>query len=195
MYACGVSCGHDQSEPGDPDEPHTPSPSRRSPSRRSKTNANEKMASPKDGEKDSPKPPSSKKPERRKSGSASKNPPSTPIPERQFRSTKQRYRHNERKTFSGLNLTDQYFKYRRTDADAIVEYDMDEEDTAWLDLVNKARADQRLSHITEALFETAIDRLEKEAFELAAGMDHDPTQDLYVATIHGMGFTLRYAGF
>ncbi|KAJ1926393.1 hypothetical protein IWQ60_003837 [Tieghemiomyces parasiticus] len=47
-----------------------------------------------------------------------------------------------------------------------VEYDMDEEDRAWLDLVNAQRARSGLNPIPTNLFETLIDCLEKEWFDL-----------------------------
>ena len=42
--------------------------------------------------------------------------------------------------------------------DAEVEYDMDEEDVAWLKLMNNKRSNDNLDLITEAQFELLMDR-------------------------------------
>merc|ERR1712142_306778 len=48
--------------------------------------------------------------------------------------------------------------------DQEVEYDMDEEDVAWLKLMNGRRVNDQLSKITEDQFELLMDRLEKESY-------------------------------
>ena len=48
--------------------------------------------------------------------------------------------------------------------DAEVEYDMDEEDVAWLRLMNNKRSNDNLDQITEDQFELLMDRLEKESY-------------------------------
>lgn len=48
--------------------------------------------------------------------------------------------------------------------DGEVEYDMDEEDGCWLDLINKRRQDQGLSKVLVDTFELLMDRLEKESY-------------------------------
>ncbi|KAF6201871.1 hypothetical protein GE061_004267 [Apolygus lucorum] len=50
------------------------------------------------------------------------------------------------------------------DLDGEVEYDMDEEDSAWLDLINKVRHEQSLTPVTVDVFELLMDRLEKESY-------------------------------
>ncbi|BES98674.1 Bromodomain and Hypothetical proteinD finger-containing protein [Nesidiocoris tenuis] len=50
------------------------------------------------------------------------------------------------------------------DLDGEVEYDMDEEDAAWLNLINNSRRDQSLSPVTVDVFELLMDRLEKESY-------------------------------
>uniref|UniRef100_A0A914XI71 Uncharacterized protein n=1 Tax=Plectus sambesii TaxID=2011161 RepID=A0A914XI71_9BILA len=47
--------------------------------------------------------------------------------------------------------------------DKLIEYDMDEEDYAWLDLINDKRKKQKLPLVTETSFEYVMDRLEKES--------------------------------
>ncbi|KAJ1978761.1 hypothetical protein H4R35_001777 [Dimargaris xerosporica] len=47
-----------------------------------------------------------------------------------------------------------------------IEYDMDEEDQSWLDLVNRRRTQQGLNAAPRYLFEKTMDRLEKEWFDL-----------------------------
>ncbi|CAD0204447.1 unnamed protein product [Chrysodeixis includens] len=65
--------------------------------------------------------------------------------------------------------------------DGEVEYDVDEEDTAWLALVNKTRAKQNLPPVTVDTLELLMDRLEKESYfqatqngqQTAATVDED----------------------
>ena len=45
-----------------------------------------------------------------------------------------------------------------------VEYDMDEEDVAWLNIINEKRSSENLSKISEDNFELLMDRLEKESY-------------------------------
>eukprot|EP00051_Salpingoeca_urceolata_P018466 m.259238 g.259238 ORF g.259238 m.259238 type:complete len:1155 (-) comp19203_c0_seq3:429-3893(-) len=46
----------------------------------------------------------------------------------------------------------------------IVEYDVDDEDEAWLRLINKRRAKEGMSKVTEVQFEALMDKLEKESY-------------------------------
>ena len=46
--------------------------------------------------------------------------------------------------------------------DTVVEYDMDEQDVAWLAIYNQERKNHNLPEITESVFEVMIDRIEKE---------------------------------
>ena len=48
--------------------------------------------------------------------------------------------------------------------DETVEYDMDEEDVAWLNIINEKRSQESLSKIKEDQFELLMDRLEKESY-------------------------------
>ena len=48
--------------------------------------------------------------------------------------------------------------------DEEVEYDMDEEDVAWLNIINEKRASESLNKIHEDQFELLMDRLEKESY-------------------------------
>lgn len=47
-----------------------------------------------------------------------------------------------------------------------VEYDMDEQDQEWLDLVNEERKKSQVGPVSSEIFEILMDRLEKEWFEL-----------------------------
>lgn len=50
------------------------------------------------------------------------------------------------------------------DLDAEVEYDMDEEDIAWLDMINEKRRADGHSSVSADAFELLVDRLEKESY-------------------------------
>lgn len=52
--------------------------------------------------------------------------------------------------------------------DGEVEYDLDEEDTTWLDIINEKRAENSLNEISTDVLELLIDRLEKESYFQAA---------------------------
>ncbi|ORZ16877.1 PHD-zinc-finger like domain-domain-containing protein [Absidia repens] len=54
-----------------------------------------------------------------------------------------------------------------------VEYDMDEQDDAWLQMLNVERKANRLGHVSCSFFENVIDKLEKEWFDL---VKHIPKQ-------------------
>lgn len=65
-----------------------------------------------------------------------------------------------------------YYKYcERTaeDLDEEVEYDMDEEDYAWLDLINEKRKSEGISQVSHNLFEFLMDRFEKESYLATQG--------------------------
>lgn len=60
-----------------------------------------------------------------------------------------------------------YYRYIEKppeDLDAEVEYDMDEEDLAWLDMVNEKRRADGHSSVSADTFELLVDRLEKESY-------------------------------
>lgn len=48
--------------------------------------------------------------------------------------------------------------------DEMVEYDMDEEDYAWLDFINEQRKSDNIAPVSQEVFETLMDRLEKESY-------------------------------
>lgn len=48
--------------------------------------------------------------------------------------------------------------------DAEVEYDMDEEDAIWLNLINEQREENGLPSVPPDMFELLMDRLEKESY-------------------------------
>lgn len=53
---------------------------------------------------------------------------------------------------------------------AEVEYDLDEEDCAWLDLVNEQRESEDLEPVQLADLQLLMDRLEKESFFQASAV-------------------------
>ncbi|KFP54970.1 Bromodomain and PHD finger-containing protein 3, partial [Cathartes aura] len=60
-----------------------------------------------------------------------------------------------------------YYRYIEKppeDLDVEVEYDMDEEDLAWLEMVNEKRKDDGYGTISADTFELLVDRLEKESY-------------------------------
>uniref|UniRef100_A0A3Q0S260 Bromodomain and PHD finger containing 3 n=1 Tax=Amphilophus citrinellus TaxID=61819 RepID=A0A3Q0S260_AMPCI len=59
-----------------------------------------------------------------------------------------------------------YYRYIETSAEeeAEAEYDMDEEDTAWLEMVNADRTSEGYSAVSPETFERLLDRLEEEAY-------------------------------
>nr|XP_054602137.1 bromodomain and PHD finger-containing protein 3 [Nothobranchius furzeri] len=63
-----------------------------------------------------------------------------------------------------------YYRYIECSPDeqeAKAEYDMDDEDTAWLDMVNAGRTSEYLSAVSPDTFELLVDRLEEEAYREA----------------------------
>ncbi|XP_044299705.1 bromodomain and PHD finger-containing protein 3 isoform X4 [Varanus komodoensis] len=58
----------------------------------------------------------------------------------------------------------QYVEKPPEDVDADVEYDMDEEDLAWLDMINEKRKNDGYGSISAETFELLVDRLEKESY-------------------------------
>lgn len=60
-----------------------------------------------------------------------------------------------------------YYKYEEKTSEELneeVEYDMDEEDYAWLELVNEKRKNEGLNPVSPNAFEFLLDRFEKESF-------------------------------
>ncbi|RWS31132.1 peregrin-like isoform X11 [Leptotrombidium deliense] len=75
-----------------------------------------------------------------------------------------------------------YFRYidkSQEELDDEVEYDMDEEDCAWLDLINSKRKQDGLVEVEQDTFELLMDRLEKESYFLSqnSGKDVGPAID------------------
>ncbi|XP_069550099.1 bromodomain and PHD finger-containing protein 3 [Brachyistius frenatus] len=63
-----------------------------------------------------------------------------------------------------------YYRYIERsveEQEAEAEYDMDEEDTAWLEMVNNGRTSEGYSAISQDTFELLVDRLEEEAYREA----------------------------
>ena len=63
-----------------------------------------------------------------------------------------------------------YYRYTEKpieELDESVEYDMDEEDCAWLDIINKDRRSKKLPEVPADTFELLMDRLEKESYFLS----------------------------
>lgn len=64
-------------------------------------------------------------------------------------------------------MPDAYYRFIEKPAeeqDEMVEYDMDEEDVAWLNIINGKRSQDGLAKISENQFELLMDRLEKESY-------------------------------
>ncbi|XP_061628669.1 bromodomain-containing protein 1-like isoform X1 [Phyllopteryx taeniolatus] len=65
-----------------------------------------------------------------------------------------------------------YYKYTERTAEELdeeVEYDMDEEDYAWLELLNEKRKSEGISQVSNNLFEFLMDRFEKESYAATRG--------------------------
>uniref|UniRef100_A0A3Q2YC25 Uncharacterized protein n=1 Tax=Hippocampus comes TaxID=109280 RepID=A0A3Q2YC25_HIPCM len=65
-----------------------------------------------------------------------------------------------------------YYAYAERTAEELdeeVEYDMDEEDYAWLELLNEKRKSDGISQVSHNLFEFLMDRFEKESHAAARG--------------------------
>ncbi|KAB7501300.1 Peregrin [Armadillidium nasatum] len=63
--------------------------------------------------------------------------------------------------------SDIYYKFVEKspeELDKEVEYDMDEEDRAWLNIINEKRTSENLDLVSMEHFELLMDRLEKESF-------------------------------
>uniref|UniRef100_A0A671MJG8 Bromodomain and PHD finger-containing protein 3-like n=1 Tax=Sinocyclocheilus anshuiensis TaxID=1608454 RepID=A0A671MJG8_9TELE len=72
-----------------------------------------------------------------------------------------------------------YYRYIEKSGEEMetdAEYDMDEEDLAWLELVNERRASEGYPQVCPDTFELLIDRLEKESF--LESRSHAPSQSI-----------------
>ncbi|UYV74205.1 BRPF1 [Cordylochernes scorpioides] len=75
-----------------------------------------------------------------------------------------------------------YYRFIEKSAEEMdeeVEYDMDEEDCAWLDLMNEQRKKDNVAEVTPDMFELLMDRLEKESYfqSQTSGKDPNPSID------------------
>ncbi|GAB1597887.1 peregrin-like [Argonauta hians] len=72
-----------------------------------------------------------------------------------------------------------YIEKSSEELDEEIEYDMDEEDHAWLEIINEKRRSDSLQIITQEVFEILMDRFEKEAFfqSQSSGKDNNPAID------------------
>ncbi|KAF8586044.1 hypothetical protein K439DRAFT_1659937 [Ramaria rubella] len=80
--------------------------------------------------------------------------------------TSRSYGYND---FSFFTRPDHYIRYIEPIESELtnqVEYDMDEQDQEWLDLVNEERKKAQVGPVSSEIFEIMMDRLEKEWFEL-----------------------------
>ncbi|KAG5643940.1 hypothetical protein DXG03_009352 [Asterophora parasitica] len=71
--------------------------------------------------------------------------------------------------FSEFHRPDSYIRHiepLESELAKQVEYDMDEQDKEWLDVLNRERRKEQMSPISYELFEVVMDRLEKEWFDL-----------------------------
>lgn len=71
-----------------------------------------------------------------------------------------------------------YFRFieqTTEELDEMVEYDMDEEDYVWLDTINEKRKSEGIAPVSQEVFETLMDRLEKESF-FESQTNCDPNQ-------------------
>ncbi|XP_057716243.1 bromodomain and PHD finger-containing protein 3 isoform X2 [Corythoichthys intestinalis] len=60
-----------------------------------------------------------------------------------------------------------YIERSSEDQEALAEYDMDEEDSAWLEMVNASRSAEGYTTLSADVFELLVDRLEDEAYREA----------------------------
>lgn len=71
-----------------------------------------------------------------------------------------------------------YFRFieqTTEELDEMVEYDMDEEDYIWLDTINDKRKSEGIAPVSQEVFETLMDRLEKESY-FESQTNCDPNQ-------------------
>jgi len=85
------------------------------------------------------------------------------------------YGYNDFSTFERPEHYIRYIEPIETELAIQVEYDMDEQDQEWLDLVNADRKKEQIDQVSYEMFEIIIDRLEKEWFDLTK---HIPKPDL-----------------
>ncbi|XP_053576948.1 peregrin isoform X2 [Bombina bombina] len=77
------------------------------------------------------------------------------------------YRELEQETPDAPSRPTSYYRYIEKSAEELdeeVEYDMDEEDYIWLDIMNERRKAESVNCIPQEIFEYLMDRLEKESY-------------------------------
>ncbi|MEE6502407.1 hypothetical protein FKM82_004507 [Ascaphus truei] len=77
------------------------------------------------------------------------------------------YRELDQDTPDAPNRPSSYYRYIEKSAEELdeeVEYDMDEEDYIWLDIMNDRRKTESVNSIPQEVFEYLMDRLEKESY-------------------------------
>ncbi|CAL8375407.1 unnamed protein product [Arctogadus glacialis] len=112
--------------------------------------------------------------QQRKSGAAAAQgpggPPSSALLEPRFRTVEYNLPVVPRRPAAFYQYTEQ----TEEELDEEVEYDMDEEDYAWLELLNERRRSEGVSQVSYNLFEFLMDRLEKESLgEQRSPVDED----------------------
>lgn len=85
--------------------------------------------------------------------------------------------HNKIEYKEPLDINTPYFRYLDSsvedDEQNKIDYDMDEEDSLWLEQINRKRKNKRLLDVTPDIFELLMDRLEKESFFQSQYKGHD----------------------
>ncbi|XP_063797061.1 peregrin isoform X2 [Pseudophryne corroboree] len=77
------------------------------------------------------------------------------------------YRELDQDTPDAPNRPSSYYRYIEKSAEELdeeVEYDMDEEDYIWMDIMNERRKTEGVNTIPQEIFEYLMDRLEKESY-------------------------------
>lgn len=79
-----------------------------------------------------------------------------------------------------------YIRYIEKNSEEIeeeVEYDIDEEDVAWLEIINEKRCSQKLEKVSVDDFEILMDRLEKESVFVKSDKKEGPSDDEAICCI------------
>lgn len=69
-----------------------------------------------------------------------------------------------------LTFYSRFIERSPDELDGEVEYDLDEEDCAWLSIINEKRAESGLPPVPVDTFELLMDRLEKESYFQVSAM-------------------------
>ncbi|GJJ11325.1 hypothetical protein Clacol_005557 [Clathrus columnatus] len=89
--------------------------------------------------------------------------------------TSRAYGYNDFSLFTRPEHYIRYIEPLESELSVQVEYDMDEQDQEWLDLINEERRKAQVGPVSSEIFEVLMDRLEKEWFEL---MKRVPKSDI-----------------